>query len=132
MQVYGTSKTDKDLVFCAATLESLEAHMPEHEQQQYPLVMRPGMPLPRTGVESSSKTNSTAQGARTPEAADAPLAASGVPKTSRHQVSVLTWRRYFHTQMAAVYSALYRMRVPRLATGSDPAGAIEHDFIFMR
>lgn len=52
VQVYGTGKTDRDLVFSAATLEALEQHLTPQEQQQYPLVMRPGMPLPN----SSSST----------------------------------------------------------------------------
>lgn len=120
--MYGTGKTDKDLVFGAASLELLEQALPEHEQQQYPLVMRPGMRLPGSSSSSGS----------------AALLASATSSSARQQQQqgasqVLTWRRYFHTQMAAVYSALFRVKVPRVAAARDKAGAaVEHDFEFVR
>lgn len=104
MQVYGTSKTDKDLLFSAATLEVLEKTLTAEEQQQYPLVMRPGMRLPR---------------------------ACSSPAAQPSQ-QVLTWRRFFHTQMAAVYSGLFRMKVPRVAAAPRGAAPVEHDFASVR
>jgi hypothetical protein len=123
--VYGTGKTDKDLVFGAASLELLEQALPEHEQQQYPLVMRPGMRLP--GSSSSSGGSSAVLLA----------SASSTPARQQQQqqgaAQVLTWRRYFHTQMAAVYSALFRVKMPRVAAARDKAGAaVQHDFVFVR
>jgi hypothetical protein len=103
--VYGTSKTDKDLIFSAATLEALERSLTAEQQQQYPLVMRPGMRLPRTCQCSSS------------------------PAAQQ----VLTWRRFFHTQMAAVYSGLFRSKVPQVAVAPQQGAApVEHDFVFVR
>jgi hypothetical protein len=119
VQVYGTSKTDKDLVFSAATLEALEQHLTPAEQQQYPLVMRPGMRLPRAAC-SSSRVESGEQCDRE-------------PLVQQQGQQVLTWRRYFHTQMAAVYSLLFRKKVLQKAAGCSPGGAdVEHDFVFVR
>jgi hypothetical protein len=117
--VYGTGKTDKDLVFGAASLELLEQALPAQEQQQYPLVMRPGMRLPGNSssvpLTSADSTSDRQQ-----------------PQQQAGQ-QVLTWRRYFHTQMAAVYSALFRVKVPQVAAARDKAGAaVEHDFGFIR
>lgn len=114
--VYGTSKTDKDLVFSAATLEALEQHLTPSEQQQYPLVMRPGMPLPRAAVSSSSSGGGQRE--------------EGREQQQQRGRQSLTWRRYFHTQMAAVYSLLFRMKVPQKAAGRH--AAVEHDFVFTR
>ncbi|WIA32225.1 hypothetical protein OEZ86_003073 [Tetradesmus obliquus] len=123
--VYGTSKTDKDLVFSADNLLLLEAHMPEQERRSWPLVMRPGTPLPSTaaaaaaaGVSSSSRSES-----------DALLDCPGGEQQPQPQV--LSWRRYFHTQFAGVYSTLFRSKVPQLARRSNGA-AVEHDFVFVR
>src|SRR5689334_4104886 len=105
VQVYGTSKTDKDLIFSAATLDALEQHLTLTEQQQYPLVMRPGMRLPQAGFSNSSSSSSGV--GREGECEKEPL------QEQQHQgQQVLTWRRYFHTQMAAVYSLLFRVKVP--------------------
>lgn len=120
LQVYGTSKTDKDLLFSAATLEALEQHLTPDEQQQYPLVMRPGMRLPQVG---SSRVQ------RGDESEMEPLQQRQQEKGE----PVLTWRRYFHTQMAAVYSMLFRKKVPQKAAARSPGGAaVEHDFAFVR
>jgi hypothetical protein len=120
MQVYGTSKTDKDLVFSAATLEALEQHLTPAEQQQYPLVLRPGMRLPRAACSSSSRVEGGEQ-------------CEMEPLVQEQAQQVLTWRRYFHTQMAAVYSLLFRKKVPQKAAGCSPGGAdVEHDFAFVR
>lgn len=110
--MYGTSKTDKDLVFSSASLEALEQCLPPNEQQLYPLVMRPGMPLPQTHSNSSQVHDGS----------------------SSSNKQALTWRRYFHSQLAAVYSGLFTMKVPRVAAGAGgpTAAPVEHDFVFTR
>jgi hypothetical protein len=132
--VYGTGKTDRDLVFSAATLEALEQHLTPQEQQQYPLVMRPGMPLPNS---SSSSSSSSSRAAHTYEATapakQPPQEASSSTQQEQQQGHVLTWRRYFHTQMAAVCSGLFRMKVPHVAAAGGAEGTVvEHDFQFVR
>lgn len=121
VMVHGSGKTDKDLVFSAATLGILEGNLTAEEQQQYPLVMRPGMRLPQTVNRAAG------------EVASSETSPAGNSSGQQQQQQVLTWRRYFHTQMAAVYSSLFRVKVPRVAAARDPAGAaVEHDFVFVR
>ncbi|KAF8071189.1 fatty acyl-CoA reductase [Scenedesmus sp. PABB004] len=45
---------------------------------------------------------------------------------------VLTWRRYFHSQLAAVFSSLFRVSLPRSAPGWRGGAAVEHDFAYVR
>jgi hypothetical protein len=120
--VYGTSKTDKDLVFSADNLLLLAAQMPEAEQRKWPLVMRPGMPLPPIAAAAAGDS-SCCEG-------DALLGGQG-GGLQQQQQQVLTWRRYFHTQFAGVYSMLFRSEVPQVAHSSSGA-AVEHDFVFVR
>jgi hypothetical protein len=124
--VYGTSKTDKDLIFSADNLLLLEASMPEAERSRWPLVMRPGMPLPSTAVAAAACSSSS-----TPSEADALL--PGAAKTQQQQQQqVMSWRRYFHTQFAGVYSTLFCSKVQQVAWSSATGAAVEHDFQFVR
>lgn len=144
--VYGSSKTDKDLVFTAHALQVLEQQMLVEEQQRYRLVMRPGMPVPGSAAAalddddaSASKQASLASsvnsrdghaGASHDADADQQSLSSSRSAVGRQQ-RVLTWRRYYHSQLAAVYSMLYRTSVPKLA--HTAAGTpVEHDFAFVK
>lgn len=51
-----SGRTDKDLVFCAAALQALEAALPPAERHAFPLVLRPGMRLPGGGGEQGMLT----------------------------------------------------------------------------
>jgi hypothetical protein len=125
--VYGSSKTDKDLVFSADNLLLLEAHMPEAEQHKWPLVMRPGMRLPANAAAAAA-----AAGGSSCSESDPLLGSQGGGlQQQQQQQQVLTWRRYFHTQFAGVYSMLFRSKVPQVARSSSGA-AVEHDFVFVR
>lgn len=115
--VYGTSKTDRDLTFSSHALAALEAALSNTEQRAWPLVMRPGMPLPRTVRSSDNRGGDTW-----------PLL-----QQQQQQDGVLTWRRYLHTQMAAVYSSLFHATVPSVAPGVRCGGAmIQHDFVLVK
>eukprot|EP00775_Hariotina_reticulata_P013020 gene13020-13149_t len=143
--VYGTSKTDKDLVFSAAALQCLEAALVKEEQQQYPLVMQPGMPLPQPPVAGGNKPDSaTSKHASSSSSSKAGSkgiiteadkeAGPDVPQPSilQGQQQCLTWRRYFHSQLAAVYSLLFRAKVPQVSPGVGlRAPLVEHDFVFL-
>lgn len=144
-QVYGTSKTDKDLTFSAAALELLEQHLSPNEQQLYPLVMRPGMRLPSVAASSPSGAAAHAAADGAVDTADSPAVgllgqqhpegpqtACGSQAQHQQQQQVLTWRRYFATQLAAVYSSLFRQKAPRMAAGCGNAAPVEHDFVYVR
>lgn len=136
--VYGTSKTDKDLVFSADVLQLLEQALSVSEQQQYRLVMRPGMPLPSAaaaGHKQGKNSRSNSSGADSGTLHEVAQQASDVDSSSsrqeQEQKQFLTWRRYYHTQLAAVYSRLFRLCVPQCAQG--PGGQVlQHDFCFVR
>jgi hypothetical protein len=143
----------QDLVFSSAALQCLEEALLTAEQQQYPLVMRPGMPLPQSPAAAatidskhSSDSNSSMSvlnnvittGAEEEAASDValhPLCGSDTPSNNLNsqQQQCLTWRRYFHSQLAAVYSLLFRTKVPLTAPGGSPAGAppVQHDFVYI-
>lgn len=119
--MYGTSKTDKDLVFSADALLKLEQEMSKEEQRRWPLVMRPGMALPASASRPSAHRNS----GNSSEAA--------VPLAKQQQGTArLTWQRYFHSQLAGVYSQLFHMKVPQTAQARSGAATVEHDFVFVR
>jgi hypothetical protein len=127
--VYGTSKTDRDLTFSAAALEALERRLPPAESAAHPLVMRPGMRLPSVLASSAGGRGSSSSSSGAPLVAATPSSSSSSSSSSSAaaEQGVLTWRRYFHTQLAAVCSALFQVKVPRAA-----AGCVEHDFVFIR
>lgn len=86
------------------------------------------MPLPKAvivgGGLGDSQQSGTAQAALNTEAE--PLLTS-----QQQQAGVLTWRRYYHSQLAAVYSMLFRVSTPQIAYAAKGA-VIEHDFRFLQ
>eukprot|EP00879_Flechtneria_rotunda_P026456 GHRR01028207.1.p1 GENE.GHRR01028207.1~~GHRR01028207.1.p1 ORF type:complete len:174 (+),score=51.83 GHRR01028207.1:211-732(+) len=131
--IYGTSKIDRDLVFSAKSLQLLNSRLTTAEQQQYPLVMRPGMALPMpinqqptTDISKQHDPHTDKQQLLTSE----PKVQAVIADGQQHPQQVLTWRRYFHSQLAAVYYHLYRLKVPQSAQGvTAVAPLIEHDFV---
>jgi hypothetical protein len=129
--VYGTSKTDKDLVFSADNLLLLEAQMPGADRRKWPLVMRPGMPLPSTAPTAAAAAAMGVSSTADSSEADVLLPSRGGKQQQQQQQQVLSWRRYFHTQFAGVYSTLFRSKVPEVARSSTGA-AVEHDYVYVR
>jgi hypothetical protein len=126
--VYGTSKTDKDLTFSSTALELLEAALPGNEQQASPLVWRP---RPAGGAAAA------AGGAEGVDDADSTSAAicEGCSAVQQQDGQTMNWQVFNYTQLAGVYSMLYKTSVPSYATYQGPDGVenvVQHNFSFCK
>jgi hypothetical protein len=133
LTVIGTSKTDKDLTFSTHACAHLEAALAAEERQQYMLMWRPPA-VQLTGLSHEVPTGAgggrslSAAAAATPATAAAGAAGTTVT-AGQGAESGMTWRRFNHTQMAAVYSALFQVGVPQAKGGT---GEVLHDFRYIR
>lgn len=94
--------------------------------------MRPGLPLPSNVAEGGASGSGASGGGG---AAEEPLlGGGGGGDVSGGGRGVLTWRRYYHSMLAGVYTALFRSKLPRRKAGAGGPGAapVEHDFVFVR
>lgn len=131
LTVIGTSKTDKDLTFSTHACAQLEAALAADQRQQYMLMWRPPA-VQLAGL--SHEVAASAGGSRSLSAAATPataaVGAAGTPVAAGPGAeSGMTWRRFNHTQMAAVYSALFQVGVTQAKGGTNE---ILHDFHYIR
>ena len=116
--VYGTSKTDKDLTFTSTALELLEAALVGRERHGYLLVWRPGqVGSGAAAAVAAGESSERAAGQRPPGG------------------RVISWQQFNYTQLAGVYSMLYKTSVPSRATFQGLGGVeqvVEHYFRFIK